>query len=96
MYLLHVPLITLNEIQRIKLWQVAHRREQPMEYRLWEAVLTIWVMGCVGWLPLLIVQAWWLVPLLALATFAPQIYVSWRTQACRAQRLRCDWLTPLP
>ena len=43
--------IPLTELQRIKKWHVAHRGEHPLEYHLWDTVLTLWLMGWVGWLP---------------------------------------------
>ena len=42
--------MTLNELQRIKQWHVAHRADHPVEYHLWDAMLTLWVMGWVGFL----------------------------------------------
>ncbi len=44
--------MTLNELQRIKQWHVHHRQDHPLEYHLWDAMLTLWLMGWVGWLPL--------------------------------------------
>lgn len=37
--------MTLTELHRIKLWHVAHRRDRPLEYHLWDAILTLWLMG---------------------------------------------------
>lgn len=51
--------ISLAELQRIKKWQMAHQAEHPVEYELWQAVMTVWVMGWVGWLPALAFDAWW-------------------------------------
>ena len=48
--------LTLPELQRIKRWQIAHRAEHPVEYHLWDAVLTLWVLGCVSWLPALALE----------------------------------------
>ena len=41
--------LSLGELERIKRWHVAHRQEHPLEYHLWDGVLTFWVMGWVGW-----------------------------------------------
>ena len=84
--------MTLNELQRIKKWHVAHRNEHPVEYHLWDAMLTLWVMGWVGWLPAYAFEQFWSMPLCVLATAAPSMYVAWRMKAHRAQKLRCDWL----
>jgi hypothetical protein len=40
--------LTLAELQRIKLWHVAHKADHPLEYQLWDLVLCIWVMGWMG------------------------------------------------
>jgi hypothetical protein len=84
--------MTLNELQRIKKWHVAHRSEHPVEYHLWDAMLTLWVMGWVGWLPAYAFEQFWTMPLCVVATAAPSLYVAWRMKAHRAQKLRCDWL----
>jgi hypothetical protein len=84
--------MTLNELQRIKQWHVAHRGDHPLEYHLWDAMLTLWMMGWVGWLPAFAFDALWATPLCLLAMSAPTLYVAWRSRAHRAQRLRCDWL----
>lgn len=84
--------MTLNELQRIKQWHVNHRGDHPVEYHLWDGMLTLWVMGWVGWLPAFAFDALWAAPLCALAMAAPGLYVAWRSRAHRARRLRCDWL----
>ena len=84
--------ISLAELQRIKRWHVAHQAEHPVEYQLWEAVLTLWVMGWVGWLPAFAFDAWWALPLCAVAMAAPGLYIGWRAKAHALQRVRCEWL----
>ena len=84
--------LTLAELGRIKHWQLAHKDQQPLEYQAWDAVLTLWVMGWVGWLPALALELLWAWPLCLLGVAAPRLYVSWRARAHRARRLRCDWL----
>lgn len=84
--------LTLSELQRIKRWQIAHRAEHPVEYHLWDVVLTIWVLGCVSWLPALALEMTVLLPLCVLAMFSPSLYVRWRKSAHAGHRLRCDWL----
>ena len=84
--------MSLNELQRIKQWHVAHRRDHPLEYHLWDAMLTLWVMGWVGWLPAYAFEQYWGLPLCALAVAAPSMYVTWRMKAHRERKLRCDWL----
>ena len=84
--------MTLDELQRIKQWHVAHRAEHPVECHLWDAMLTLWLAGWIGWLPAYALDQLWSTPLCVLATFAPSLYVGWRMRAHRAHKLRCDWL----
>ena len=71
--------ITLTQLQRVKNWQVDQCGARPAEHHIWEAVLTLWVMGWIGWLCLL-------------GMLLPRLYVYWRARAHAAGRLRCDWL----
>ncbi|MFT4193529.1 hypothetical protein [Ottowia sp.] len=90
-------LLRLADMQRVRRWMVANRREHPAEYQAWDAVTTLWVMGATGWLPTLILdQGWWALPLCLLGWRAPTLYVRWRVRAHAARRLRCDWLPALP
>jgi hypothetical protein len=82
----------LTELQRIKQWHVAHRQDHPLEYHLWDAMLTLWLMGWVGWLPAFAFDQLWSAPLCLLASSAPSFYVALRLKAHQACRLRCDWL----
>jgi hypothetical protein len=84
--------MTLAELQRIKQWHVRHQRDHPVEYQLWDVMLTLWLLGWVGWLPAFAFGALWAAPLLVAAMSAPALYVTWRVRAHRAHRLRCDWL----
>jgi len=84
--------MTLDELQSIKRWHVAHRHDHPFEYHVWDAMLTLWMVGWVGWIPAIVLGALWTTPLLALAMAAPTLYVTWRVRAHRARRLRCDWI----
>ena len=84
--------MSLNELQRIKQWHVTHRDENPLEYHLWDAMLALWLTGWVGWLPAIALDQYWAMPLCAATMAAPRLYVTWRTRAHRAQRLRCDWI----
>ena len=82
----------LAELQRIKQWHIRHRHNHPLESQLWDAMLTLWVMGWVGWLPVYALHKLWAIPLCILAIAAPGLYAAWRTRAHRARRLRCDWV----
>lgn len=87
--------LTLNQLQHIKQWHVAHEADHPLEYQLWDVMLTLWMMGWVGWLPVFALEALWAYPLCALAIYSPRLYVGWRARAHASQRLRCDWLDRL-
>jgi hypothetical protein len=82
----------LAELQRIKQWHARHRTEHPLESQLWDVVLTMWVVGWVGWIPASAFQQLWAIPLCLLAIAAPGLYSAWRVKAHREHRLRCDWI----
>ncbi len=84
--------MTLDQLQRIKKWHVAHRGDHPFEYHVWDAMLTMWMMGWVGWLPAFAFGQFWTFPLCAAATGAPSLYAAWRLRQHRLHKLRCDWL----
>jgi hypothetical protein len=84
--------VTLAQLQRIKQWREARHASHPQERRMWETVLTLWLMGWVGWLPAFEAEAYWAFPLCMLGIFSPALYVHWRRKAHAARRLRCDWL----
>ena len=83
--------MNIAELQRIKQWHVRHHEDHPVEYQLWDAMLTMWLMGWVGWLPTIAFHALWAMPLCMAAMAAPTLYVSWRLRQHRQHKLRCDW-----
>lgn len=84
--------LNLAALQRIKRWHIAHKAEHPLEYQSWDAILMLWVMGWVGWLPAFALDIPLAYPLCLLGMAAPQLYVYWRLRAHARGRLRCDWL----
>lgn len=84
--------MSLEELQRIKEWHVRHRRERSLECQAWDAMLTLWLVSWVGWIPAFAFHAFWAAPLLAAGMCAPSLYVAWRLKAHREGRLRCDWI----
>lgn len=84
--------ITLAQLQRVKNWHAAQLGAHPMERSLWDAVMTLWVLGWTGWVPGLALDAPWAYPLCLLGVLAPRFYVLWRVCAHDSGRLRCDWL----
>ena len=83
--------MNIAELQRIKQWHMRHHADHPVEYHLWDAMLTLWLMGWVGWLPTIAFHALWATPVCLVAMAAPTLYVSWRLKKHREQKLRCDW-----
>ena len=84
--------VTLAQMQRLKNWHAAQQGGCLFETAVWEAVLTVWLMGWIGWLPAFAFDAPWAYPLCILAMFAPTLYVDWRLRLHETRRLRCDWL----
>jgi hypothetical protein len=84
--------VTLAQLQRVKQWREAQQGAHPLERQVWEAVLTLWMMGWMGWMPAFAFDADWAYPLCLLGMYAPGLYVYWRARAHEAQRLRCDWI----
>ncbi len=89
-----MTVMTLKELERIKKWHLAHRGDHPLEYHLWDVMLTLWVVGWVGLLPAYAFDQFWTLPLCGLAIAAPSLYAAWRQKKHRQHKLRCDWLRP--
>ncbi len=82
----------LSELQTIRHQMLQLKATQPLEYHTWDAVLTIWLMGCVGSLGIVALELWHLAFLTAPAIVLPDAYLRWRRRAHARQRVRCDWL----
>jgi hypothetical protein len=82
---------TLASFQRIKQWHVQHKADHPLEYHLWDAVLTVWLMGWIAWLPAFALGDNWAYPLCVVCILTPRFYIRWRVRAHEAHRVRCDW-----
>jgi hypothetical protein len=89
--LVDAPLHGLARLQRIKNWMKAHQQSHRVEYEAFDTVLTIWLMGLVGALPVIVLQEWWILPICSIATFAPSMYISRRLRQHAQGKLRCDW-----
>lgn len=77
---------------KLKDWHALHRGTHSVEYKVWNAVLTAWLMGWIGFLPVLTFDTLWDLPFCLLGVLAPQFYVYVRVRAHKTGRLRCDWL----
>ena len=84
--------LTLQQMKKLKDWHALQQGKHAMEYEVWNAVLTVWLMGWIGCLPALTFDAAWALPLCLLGVLAPQFYVHARVRAHETGRLRCDWL----
>ena len=87
--------VSLRQMQLVRRYLLLQRAAHPLEYGLWDAVLTAWIMGWTGWLPAFALDALWAIPLCVLGMLAPRLYVAARTRAHDGGRLRCDWLDQL-
>lgn len=87
--------LTLTHLQRVRQRLLLQRAAHPVEFGMWEAVLTAWVLGWTGWLPAFALDALWAFPLCVLGMLAPRLYVLARARAHDAGWLRCDWLAQL-
>ena len=87
--------MTLQQLQDIKLWHLAHKPDHPLEYHAWDGVLTAWMCGWMGEPAALIL--WWpsLAFVCALLFVTPSLYVALRRSLHRRGRVRCDWLATL-
>ena len=83
---------TLAQMQRLKNWHTVQRDGYPVEKAIWDAVLMIWLISWIGWIPAFVFEVPWAYPLCLLGIFAPRLYVNWRLRSHQTYRLRCDWL----
>jgi hypothetical protein len=87
--------MTLDQLQQVRIWHQRHWRDRPVEHRVWDGVVTLWVMAWVG-LPAAWVlgRSWAELACLALL-FLPGAYAAVRRHLHRLGRLRCDWIVAL-
>lgn len=87
--------MTLQQLHSLKNWHQRQGNQKRVEWHLWEAVLTLWLLGWAGIPAALLAGGPW-VPWVCLALIAlPSSYVLLRAQLHRRGRLRCDWLVLL-
>lgn len=84
--------MNLHQMHDLRTWHLRHGIEHPVERQIWEAVLTLWLLGWSS-LPALVLAdaAWLLVGCLGLIAL-PRAYVATRARLHRRGHLRCDWL----
>ena len=49
--------MTLDQFHALKVWHRRHWRRHPVEKNTWEGILTIWLLGWVGALAALLINA---------------------------------------
>lgn len=84
----------IAELHAIRCNLLQIKRSHPLEYHVWDAVLTVWLMACVGSLGIVALELWTLATVTLPALLLPDGYVRWRRRAHACKRLRCDWLPP--
>lgn len=87
--------MTLRQMSLLKRWHVEHRERNPMEYHVWDTVLTLWLLGWLSWAPALLLGNGWVLPLCVPMYLAPRLYVRLRRRLHERGALRCDWLPAL-
>jgi hypothetical protein len=93
---LHVvvrPVMTVKQLSAVKRWLAARRRDHPMEYHAWDAVLTLWLIGWMGMPAEFVLGQLYGLAACALLLFTPVAYVSLRRHLHACGRVRCDWLS---
>ena len=84
--------MSLQQIVSVRRWHLLHRDRHPLEFHLWDLMLTLWIMGWVA-VPVSLVLGFPVGAALALfGIVAPGAYVALRRHLHSRQRLRCDWL----
>ncbi|HUP05852.1 MAG TPA: hypothetical protein VMU47_01795 [Caldimonas sp.] len=87
--------MTLEQFHSLKVWHQLHVRRHPVEKHVWETVLTLWLMGCVGGPAAFLIHRGWAIVVCFALLFLPGAYVRLRRRLHRARRLRCDWIDVL-
>jgi hypothetical protein len=84
--------MTVKQLSAVKRWLAARRREQPMEYHMWDVVLTLWLLGWMGMPAEFVLGHLYGLAACAALLFAPNAYVKLRRRLHARGRVRCDWL----
>ncbi len=85
--------MTLEQFHAVRRWHLGHAR--PIEKQVWDAVLTLWLAGCVAAPVLWLTGQLLLEPAAMAAWFLPGAYVRLRRGLHRRDWLRCEWITAL-
>lgn len=83
--------MTLPHIVRIKLRLLSRRRQAPLELRVWDAVVTLWLMGLMGLPAATLLHETWAIVGCVAGLLLPMLYLRLRLLLHRRGWLRCDW-----
>jgi len=87
--------MTLTQLHQVRVWHLLHWRTRPLESGVWDAVVTLWVMGWVGVPVAWVIGRSWAELLCLALLFLPAAYAALRRRLHRIGRLRCDWIGAL-
>ena len=87
--------MTLDQFHELKVWHVRQGHRHPVERFIWDAVLTVWLLGWVGAPTAFLLQVGWAAAGCVSVLFLPGLYVGLRRQLHNRRRLRCDWIVAL-
>jgi hypothetical protein len=87
--------MTLDQLHDLKLWHQRHVDDRPVEKRVWDTVLTLWMMGWVGAPAAFLIHIGWALATCLALIFLPGAYVALRRHLHRKRVLRCDWIAAL-
>jgi hypothetical protein len=87
--------MTLQQFQELKIWHSRQGNRHPVERAIWDAVLTMWMIGWVGGATAFILKQGWVELACVSVIFLPGVYVSVRRWLHNKRRLRCDWIVAL-
>ncbi len=85
----------LQQFQDLKRWHLRQGRRHPVERALWDGVLTVWLLGCVGSPTAFLLHSGWAELACLSVLFLPGMYVAMRRRLHAKRLLRCDWIIAL-
>ena len=85
----------LQQFQELRVWHLRQGHRHPIEKNLWDAVLTVWLLGWVGAPTAFLLHAGWAEVACLSVLFLPGGYVGMRRWLHNKHRLRCDWIVAL-
>ena len=87
--------MSLDQLQELRLWHLRQGHRHRAEKWLWDAVLTVWLIGWVGAPTAFMLHVGWAEGACLSVLFLPGGYVALRRWLHNKRRLRCDWIAAL-